>query len=415
MTTLTAATGQMSNVRIGIADERGDGRPDFAYQARWFYADSVTPSRVATAGGTMTISGSGFRAGNAVTINGVAATVASWTANAIVVNVPARTVTQASDKIGVDVAVWDRTTGAISTISAALTYDSSASLPNAMRLVSVQQASVYVGDEAPTAFAVQIVGPDGVSPVAGEPVVFSVLSGQAQYGACGGATCTIRTDANGMASTHVTAAASGTITLAASDGALVQGGTFTAIAQVSSIVVLSAPSGSVNVGMTAQAAFGVHVNGAGGGSLAYQPVLFSVPAGGATFSNCSSAACTVMTDGGGNVGLWVTPTAVGPVTLQASVGDVAQRVSFTAASNVDVMQVLGTPSATTYVYEPAGAFTVRLLHADGSNDVNEPVTFSAPAGVIFAACGTNVCTAASNYQGIAGVQVNTSKAGTLCD
>ncbi len=412
MTTVQGATGQLSNVRIGIADERGDGRPDFAYQARLFYADSVTPSRIAPAGGQMTISGSGFRTGNAVLINGVAVTVASWTSSVIVVDVPAMAITQANDKIGVDVTVWDRTTGATSTITAALTYDSSSSLPKAMRLISVQQASMYVGDLATTPFAVQIVAADGVTPVVGESVVFSAGTGKVRYAACGEATCAVRTDVNGMASSSVTPTSAGTITLQASDGLLGQSGTFVALSQVGSIEVTSAPSGSVNVGAAAQAAFGVHVSGADGGSLGFHEVSFRVPVGGATFSNCFSAVCTVMTDGGGNVGLWVTPTVVGPVTLEAFIGDVSQRVSFTAASNVDVMQVVSTPSATAYVYEPAGTFTVRLLHADGSNDVYEPVTFSAPAGVIFGACGTNVCTATSNYLGIAGLPVNTSKTGT---
>ncbi len=412
MTTLGGATGQLSNVRIAIADERGDGRPDFAYQARMFYADSVTPSRIAPAGGQMTISGSGFRTGNAVLINGVAVTVASWTSSVIVVNVPAMTVTQASDKMGVDVTVWDRTTGATSTISAALTYDSSSSLPNAMRLVSVQQASMYVGDGAATPFAVQIVAADGVTPVAGESVVFSASVGKVRYGACSEATCMVRTDVNGMASSNVTPTLAGTITLEARDGSLGQSGTFVALSQVGSIVVTSAPSGSANVGVAAQAPFGVHVSGADGGSLGFQEISFRVPVGGATFSNCFSAVCTVTTDGGGNVGLWVTPTVAGPVTLEAFIGDVSQRVSFTAASNVDVMQVVSTPNATAYVYEPAGWFTVHLLHADGSNDVYEPVTFSAPVGVIFAACGTNVCTTTSNYLGIAGLPVNTSKTGT---
>ena len=68
-TSLHAATGTMTGVRIGIADERGDGRPDFAYQARMFYADSITPAIVGTAGATVTITGVGFRNGNAVAIN----------------------------------------------------------------------------------------------------------------------------------------------------------------------------------------------------------------------------------------------------------------------------------------------------------------------------------------------------------
>ncbi len=79
MTTLTTSFTQPKQLRIAIADQRGDGRPDYNYQARVLYADSVTPSTVSGAGGTVTITGMGFRTGNAVLVNGVAATVSSWT------------------------------------------------------------------------------------------------------------------------------------------------------------------------------------------------------------------------------------------------------------------------------------------------------------------------------------------------
>ena len=75
MTTLTASFAQAEQVRIAIADERGDGRPDYNYQARVLYADSVSPAAVNAAGGVVTITGMGFRTGNAVLVNGVAATV----------------------------------------------------------------------------------------------------------------------------------------------------------------------------------------------------------------------------------------------------------------------------------------------------------------------------------------------------
>jgi hypothetical protein len=67
MTTLTTTFTQPNQLRIGIADQRGDGRPDFNYQARVLYADSLSPATVSAAGGTITISGMGFRTGNAVT------------------------------------------------------------------------------------------------------------------------------------------------------------------------------------------------------------------------------------------------------------------------------------------------------------------------------------------------------------
>ena len=88
MTALTTSFTQPKQLRIAIADQRGDGRPDFNYQARVLYADSVGPAAVSAAGGMITITGMGFRPGNAVFVNGVAASVTSWTANTIVATVP---------------------------------------------------------------------------------------------------------------------------------------------------------------------------------------------------------------------------------------------------------------------------------------------------------------------------------------
>ena len=46
-TALNARFLEGGNFKLGIADFRGDGRPDFRYRARVFYGDSVTPTRVA--------------------------------------------------------------------------------------------------------------------------------------------------------------------------------------------------------------------------------------------------------------------------------------------------------------------------------------------------------------------------------
>ena len=64
-------------VRIGIADQRGDGRPDYAYRGWILYADTVSPTRLPAAGGAIVIRGMGFRTGDSVQIGGVAAQVTS--------------------------------------------------------------------------------------------------------------------------------------------------------------------------------------------------------------------------------------------------------------------------------------------------------------------------------------------------
>ena len=45
---------------IGIADLRGDGRPDYHYHAHVLYGDSVNPPRVPVMGGPVMLQGTGF-------------------------------------------------------------------------------------------------------------------------------------------------------------------------------------------------------------------------------------------------------------------------------------------------------------------------------------------------------------------
>ncbi|MHB1023264.1 MAG: IPT/TIG domain-containing protein [Acidobacteriaceae bacterium] len=141
-TTLAAQTSVAEELRIAIADQRGDGRPDFAYQARVFYADHISPSVVDPQGGQLTISGIGFRAGNTVTVAGVAATVLNENATQIQVQVPALAslpgVTQGS---AVDVTVTDNATGGTTTMQSALTYGAPTSVAG-----STAQLIVVSGD-----------------------------------------------------------------------------------------------------------------------------------------------------------------------------------------------------------------------------------------------------------------------------
>jgi hypothetical protein len=63
LTSLTVPVSSDGGLRIGIADQRGDGRPDFNYGARVLYADTVSPASVPAAGGVVTIRGMGFARG----------------------------------------------------------------------------------------------------------------------------------------------------------------------------------------------------------------------------------------------------------------------------------------------------------------------------------------------------------------
>ncbi|MGC1462089.1 MAG: IPT/TIG domain-containing protein, partial [Terracidiphilus sp.] len=69
--------------RIGIADLRGDGRPDYAYNGWVLYADTVQPLRLPASGGPIVIHGMGFRLADTVLVNGQPALVTSISPNEI--------------------------------------------------------------------------------------------------------------------------------------------------------------------------------------------------------------------------------------------------------------------------------------------------------------------------------------------
>ena len=212
MTTVTTSFTQPNQLRIVVADQRGDGRPDFNYQARVLYADSLTPATVSAAGGTITISGMGFRTGNAVFVNGVGATVSSWTANTIVATVPSIHALGSTTSLVANVTVEDLSTGGTTVMTQALTY----ALPvPALSLLTAPSGTVVLAQQATVPFAVQVLNGDGATPVVGEAITFTATAGTVQFAACGAATCTLHTDARGVASTLVTPESSGPITVRA--------------------------------------------------------------------------------------------------------------------------------------------------------------------------------------------------------
>lgn len=193
------------NFRVGIADERGDGRPDYGYHARLYYADTITPASVAAGGGTIVgIKGYGFSSDTKVSIGGVSASVASRTSNQVVAAVPALL-------DGVRDVVLSDVTGASTSMIAAVTYGAG---PNdSILLWAGSNPSVVAGSEAPNPMRVRVVGPDGITAVKGASVYFSSTPAAA-LSACGGApNCTVLSNENGEASTRITPAAAGVITI----------------------------------------------------------------------------------------------------------------------------------------------------------------------------------------------------------
>ena len=221
MTFLDAQTTSAGAFRIALASETGDGRPDYRYQARVLYADTVAPAS-AGAGAHITITGMGFRTGNTVKVNGVTASVLSWSNTSIVASVPFLSDVPVGTTATADVAVTDLSTLATTTMTGALQYVYTAPT-YILQLVSSPSANQVVSLAASPSFVVKVLNSDGITPLASSSVIFSATAGGVSWTACGAPVCTVLTDSTGLASTGVTPQTAGAITLqAAAQGQTLQ-------------------------------------------------------------------------------------------------------------------------------------------------------------------------------------------------
>lgn len=232
VTTLPIQSTQDQQLRLAIMDERGDGRPDYNYQARIFYADTVSPSTVPAKGAPITISGMGFRNGSSVTINGVPATITALTANTITAVAPSLHLSTAA---AADVTVRDLISNAATTMTAALSYQ--APQPE-LDIVSAPSGPVVAQITASTSLVLKAVAADGTSPLPGITVVLSSNSGQLRFEACGSTACSVPTDASGLIRTAVTPLSTGSITFTAASSIGSVTSTFTAMAHIQTITAL---------------------------------------------------------------------------------------------------------------------------------------------------------------------------------
>ncbi len=233
-TALTTQTSSASQFRLSISDQRGDGRPDYAYQARILYADTVSPSTVAAKGGSVTITGLGFRPGNTVTVNGISSTVSSWDQNSITFTTPNL---HSATAMTADITVRDLVTGGTTGMTSALNYE--APVPE-LDLVSAPTGTVFTQVPAPTAFVVKAVDADGLTPLPNITVTLSATVGGIIFNACGLSTCTLSTDADGVVSSTVTPLTTGAITLSAASSLGTVTASFDAIVRIQTITAATA-------------------------------------------------------------------------------------------------------------------------------------------------------------------------------
>ena len=285
-----------------------------------------------------------------------------------------------------------------------------------MRSVSAPTGMATVGKVAATAFTVQVLAGDGTTPVAGVAVVLAATGG-VSYGACGGATCTLVTDANGQVSSTVTPLTAGTLTLSAVSAA----GTVTAglSAGVEVVRVTAAPGGTVTVGKVASSSFAVKVlAGDGVTPVAGEHVTLTAVGGGVVLGACGGAICAMVTDASGVATSTVTPGMAGAVTLTAAlpqaVGGSAGTASFVAAS--ETVHLVSAPAGPTTVGSVAsGSLAVRVFEGDGVTPVaGEAVTLTTSGGsVVYGVCGNGVCTGTTDATGTFASSVKPTSVGAI--
>jgi hypothetical protein len=211
LTRLDAQFGVTDTYRVGVADFRGDGRPDYFYQASLLYSDTVTPARLSLAGGVTTLIGIGFNPRLQVSVGGNNASTLSASASQIEVAIPSA----AQDETAT-IQVTDPDSGAFSQMIGALGYGAQAT--DRLLLLQGGEPSTPVGSAAANAIRVRAVAADGITPVSGATVAWSsTATNGLQFSVCGGASsCSVLSDEAGESSSLVTPTATGqsTITIA---------------------------------------------------------------------------------------------------------------------------------------------------------------------------------------------------------
>jgi hypothetical protein len=346
-------------VRIGIADLRGDGRPDYAYDGWLLYADTVSPAHLPASGGPITINGSGFRLADTVLIGGLPALVTSISPNQITAIAPPA----ASGTTGsVDVEVDDLPTlYAAAIIPGGISYDSGTG--DALTLLTAPSNTVPIG--LPLPFTVTALTP-ALTPAGGVTVIYTVTAGTARL-ACGLTICSVTATGDGRATMSVIAN-DGTwsiITASLTNGSTVQaqfgGGSAPAVSSLTPRLALAA---GATFTWTVQA-----LVLSSGTPLAGQSVAWQIPTGGGISPQNSGAAIT-NSAGIATQALTVGPLAEGQVvSINACLNGTSQCVAFSAYGARLEYALLAPISGTSQILAASGTpsqIVLRLLDMDGS-------------------------------------------------
>ncbi len=221
---------------IGIADLRGDGRPDYHYHAHVLYGDSVNPPRVSVIGGPVILQGTGFAPGLAVAVGAAGAPLLATNASQMLAAIPGQ-----SDGPQT-ITITDPVSGAFSIMTDVLTFGAAST--DSLVLLQGVNPPTPVGTQATNPVTVFVVASDGITPVNGATVGWSSTNG-AKLSACPRTlTCSTISDESGIASTWVTPIATGNAVITAT----LAPGVYSPAQSVGS--TLSATSTSLDIGVT---------------------------------------------------------------------------------------------------------------------------------------------------------------------
>jgi hypothetical protein len=363
---LQASTSSDDVVRLGIADERGDGRPDYAYDGWVLYADTVSPARLPASGGAIVIRGMGFRPADTVLVGGQAALVTSISPNEITAIAPAA----ASGVTGsVDVEVDDLPAYyAAAVLSGGVSYN--AGTGDALTMVTAPMGTVPIG--VPEQFTVTALGAN-LSPAGGVSVVYTLVSGTASLG-CGQTTCTVVATGDGRATLNVTAASSAwsIVTASLTNGSSVQaqfvGGTPPVLSSLSPMLSLAA---GATVSWTVQALALSNGLPASGQTVTWQ-------SGGSGITMKGSTSATTNASGIAAEALTVGPLAEGQtVTATACLNGGSHCVTYTALGARPEYATLEAVSGTAQSMAVGGTpiqIVLRVLDMNGNPMAGGAVT-----------------------------------------
>jgi len=300
-TKLSVSVNADADLILGIADMRGDGRPDYRYHARLLYAEAATPARLpANTGGLLLLNGYGFNGNTTVSIGGQHAPVLVRGGSRLLVQAPAL------GNGAANVVVTDLATGDAATITGGLRYGVISG--DLLQVLSSGNPAVPVGSETPNPIRMRVTTADGVTPVAGVAVTFSASPIQSFFPACGSNPCTVVTDAPGEVIVRLAVRADGenTITASLANGAQVQA---TIVGSMPTLAIhASRPTLRVPQGATLSLPVSVRVL-ANGSPVVGQAVNFSF--GTSPSSGAALAAPSVSTNAQGDAVNQVNLSALG--------------------------------------------------------------------------------------------------------